>query len=378
MALALSDHRLTAQFLRWIRDHWLNTAAITAAATTATVIVPFIIRRLDRRRVQPGTRDTSRADRLQHDRAVMLQRVRHIWIAGVLEPSIANAPRLSIGLRKRPELCGARVHLRHPPQPLPDGKPVLAVFEEDAVGELLILGGPGSGKTTLLLELADALLRRAEHDPSQPIPIVANLESWSPLGQPFETWLADEITSNYVMARRTAETWLAQDNLTLLLDGLDKVPGKHRAACVRAINAYRREHGTVPIAVSGRTDAIEDLTVRLSLDQAVELQPLTDAQIADYLSSLERTQRVAKHTLTALTNNDVTVRKLLRSPLLRSPLLLHAFGSAYRAAEPGMGGSIEEQRQRLWRAFEARIAGLWYENHGLMIGEFPVQHAPIL
>ena len=45
MGLALSDRRLTAHILRWTREHWLNVAAITAAATIATAVVESMKKR---------------------------------------------------------------------------------------------------------------------------------------------------------------------------------------------------------------------------------------------------------------------------------------------------------------------------------------------
>lgn len=347
-ALALSDRRLTAHLVRWAQEHWFNAAAITAAATIATVVVPFAIRRLDRRSgEQPGAQAGPCADHLARDRAVMLRRVRRDWIDGILRPSLDNAPPLTTSQQKRPDLCGS-TEIRHPRhrQPVPDGKPITTVFDEDAGGELLITGEPGSGKTTVLLELADALLRRAEHDASQPIPVVADLADWSSRRQPLEAWLAEEITTRYHMPRRTAAAWLAQGSLALLLDGFDEVPGPDREGCVQALNIYRREHGTVPIAVSSRTHEIEHLPVRIDLGQAVELQPLTGPQISDYLGGLAPAGTATEDFLFALTDNDVALLELLRSPLM-----LHVFGSAYRAAKPLIAGSVQEQRQQLWAAY---------------------------
>jgi hypothetical protein len=71
------------------------------------VLAPFVIRWLDRRR--PGQAVETTHDARQ--RRVMLQRVRYKWITGVLEPSLAHAAQLALGLERRPDTLelGARV-----------------------------------------------------------------------------------------------------------------------------------------------------------------------------------------------------------------------------------------------------------------------------
>jgi hypothetical protein len=44
--------------------------------------------------------------------------------------------------------------------------------------KFLILGKPGGGKTTTLLELAEALIERAEGDSDAPIPVILELSTW--------------------------------------------------------------------------------------------------------------------------------------------------------------------------------------------------------
>ena len=51
-------------------------------------------------------------------------------------------------------------------------------------GKFLILGKPGGGKTTTLLELAEALLERAEGDSNAPIPVILELSSWQEVTKP--------------------------------------------------------------------------------------------------------------------------------------------------------------------------------------------------
>jgi hypothetical protein len=77
----------TVSVLRWIKDNWLSTTAVGTMTAVAGVLTPFLMRWLDRRRpIQPAAQGQ---DALQ--RAVMLQRVRYKWIAGVLEEDVPSS-----------------------------------------------------------------------------------------------------------------------------------------------------------------------------------------------------------------------------------------------------------------------------------------------
>ena len=94
--------------------------------------------------------------------------------------------------------------------------------------KLLILGAPGTGKTTLLLELTKDLLTRAEHDLNHPLPVVFNLSSWATKQSSLAAWLADELYKSYRVPRKHAQTWIDNDLVVPLLDGLDEVASAHR------------------------------------------------------------------------------------------------------------------------------------------------------
>lgn len=159
------------------------------------------------------------------NKAVMLERVRILWIKGVLDRSLHNAALIALHLNEQPSLVqnpfvlheltydgGERV--------LPAGTRITQVFDE-AGGELLILGEPGSGKTTLLLELARDLLARAENDEAHSMPVVFNLSTWAVKQLPFDAWLTEELNSKYLVPRKLARSWVQNDQMLPLLDGLD-------------------------------------------------------------------------------------------------------------------------------------------------------------
>jgi len=285
----------------------------------------------------------------------MLRRVREKWITGVLEPSLANAARLVLGLQPLPDVLrvGERVGLEsgRPVQSIPAEVPISEVFDKVG-GGLLILGAPGAGKTTLLLELARDLLDRAEYDPDQPLPVVANLASWARQRGPFGEWLADELAVGYTVPRRLARAWVEREALVLLLDGLDEVADEHRPGCIAALNAWRDEHGLVPLVVCSRTAEYQALQAGLRAEAAVELRPPSDPQVDAYLGYLEAAGTPLAEVRAAMAE-DSELRELLRSPLM-----LHVVALAYHGrpapalAEPG---SVAVRQARLWGAYVARM-----------------------
>jgi hypothetical protein len=347
----LPARQQTITILHWAKANWLSTAALGTAAAVAGVLAPFLIRWLDRR---SPTQPAAKARDAQQ-RAVMLRRVRYKWITGFLEPSLARAARLVLGLERRPDLLdlGARTILRpgHPPESLPPGTSIGEVFDEVG-GGLLILGAPGAGKTSMLLQLCNELLDGAERDLNQPIPVVLNLASWARQRSLLSAWLVDELARSYQVPRRIATQWVEQDALALLLDGLDEVAEAHRAACAEAVNAWRQEHGLVPVVVCCRTQELQALGARLRLEEAVELQPPSDAEIDRYLGYLEATGTPIGDVRATLASDQELQQ------LLRSPLLLHVVALAYhgRAAKALYApGTLQQRQAWLWEAYIARM-----------------------
>jgi hypothetical protein len=345
----LPARHLTVGVLHWVKANF-STAALSAAAAVVGVLVPFLIRWLDRRPVRHADQE-----RRTQQRTIMLQRVHFKWITGVLEPSLAKAARLVLGLEPRSDLLdlGTRSVSRvgRPPEPLPEGAPISDVFDRVG-GGLLIVGSPGAGKTTVLLQLCAELLDRAQDDLSQPIPVVFNLASWAHERPTLSAWLIDELSRGYQVPHRIASSWVEQDELILLLDGLDEVSRVHRAACADAINSWRQEHGLVRLIVCSRTQELEELSTKLRLEGAVELQPPTAAQVDRYLSYLESTGTQLADVRAAL-----LIDSQLRE-LLHSPLLLHVVALAYHG-RPALAlfssGTLTQRQALLWEAYLQRM-----------------------
>jgi hypothetical protein len=176
-----------------------------------------------------GDRDEQRSQRNRH---AMLKRVKNFWVEGVLENSLYNATLIELGLKVQRDAVARswEMVLQVPDQDnrtLPQGTKLITVFDEMGCA-LLILGEPGSGKSTMLLDLARDTIARAETDPNYPIPVVFNLSSWSRDKPPLFDWLIRELNTKYNNPKPVAQTWIENDDLLLLLDGLDEVAVANR------------------------------------------------------------------------------------------------------------------------------------------------------
>lgn len=260
--------------------------------------------------------------RNQRNHEALRQAVRRFWIEGVLHSSLYNAVLIRLGLDPRPDAVDNRpwdLILQQPGQPdrpIADDKSLVEIFD-DLDQQLLILGEPGAGKTTTLLALAEGLLNRTAADPTLPTPAIFNLSSWAEKQSPLDDWLVEELNTRYHIPHKVAQTWIANDELLLLLDGLDEVAVDRRDNCATAINTFRQEH-VVAIAVCSRTTEYTALTTRLKLVGAVAVRALTSAQIEEYIQRAGRHVATLRHTLA----DSAELRDLAQTPLLLSVMIL--------------------------------------------------------
>jgi hypothetical protein len=282
------------------------------------------------------------------ERNQLIQRVRADWIDGILRKSLHGVSPIQPVVQADPHAIEHRVdaiiqRAYEQPVPMPPGTSPSSVFD-DHLGQLLILGAPGSGKTTLLLEIADALIKRADHDSSEPIPVVFNLSSWAERRYPLERWLAEELQLRSDCPRQLARRLVKGDQLTLLLDGLDEVASEHRNACVDAINKYRAEHGFVKILVTSRVEEYDALTLKLRLPAAILILPLSQSQILQYLS--EAGDSLNMENVSQTIQADPALLSLLETPLMLGIVALA--GQQLFAVDAGPRGSRDLQQQKLF------------------------------
>lgn len=278
------------------------------------------------------------------NRQAMLQLVRNTWIKDVLEQSLHGAAMIELSMEEKTDAVERPWEMivqmpNRPNRTLPKGTRIIDVFDE-MNESLLILGEPGSGKTTMLLDLARDTIARAERDPTHPIPAVFNLSSWAAKRGPISEWLVDELRVKYYVAKKVASAWVKDNELLLLLDGLDEVDAKIRNECVTEINAFRK-HST-QVVVCSRTADYEVLAARLNLCGAVLLQALTPAQVDEYLKAAELGP------VRRAVETDPALGEVAQTPVMLSILIL-----AYRDLPTGTmasAGSVDA-RQYLFAAY---------------------------
>ena len=240
-----------------------------------------------------------------------------------LRQSLHNAVLINLGKEPQPQQVkrpwDADIKIgQKAPEPLPDTTTILEVFDsEEIAGKLLILGNPGSGKTTTQLELAQALVIRAEKQPEYPVPVLFNLSSWKDDRQSLTDWLVAELKSKYRVSVKLGKEWVENQQLLPLLDGLDELEPQRQELCVRAINQFlASENRPLYLVVCSRIEEYSNYANQLQLDGAIYLQPLTSNQICDYLNSINSIE------LWSTISNNVDLLELVKSPLLLSITVL--------------------------------------------------------
>jgi DNA polymerase III delta prime subunit len=260
---------------------------------------------------------------------------------------------LVLGLQERPDLVANSWRLtvqesNLPPRHLPESTRITDIYD-DTGGEFLLLGEPGAGKTTLLLDLARALLNRAEQNERYPMPVVFNLSSWAQRRLPFAAWLVEELHNKYQIPFVLGHTWIATDQILLLLDGLDEVNPAHRSACVEAINRYREEHGLVPLVVCSRSSDYLSQPVRLLVRTAVTIQPLSLQQIRDYIEATGGSLIALQHAL----DHDPILQEMASTPLMLNILVLTYHQMPHE--ELLTSGSLVQRRHTVLKHYVERV-----------------------
>ncbi|RCJ17503.1 hypothetical protein A6770_33975 [Nostoc minutum NIES-26] len=236
-----------------------------------------------------------------------------------LRQSLHNAVLINLGKESQPQqvkrLWDAEIKIGlKPAEPLPDTTTILEVFDsEEIAGKLLILGAPGAGKTTTQLELAQALVSRAEEQPDYPVPVLFNLSSWKDDRQSITDWLVAELKSKYGVSKKLGQKWVNNHQLLPLLDGLDELESQRQELCVQTINQFLAgETRPIYLVVCSRAEEYSNYSTQLQLNAAIYLQPLTNIQICDYITSINYIE------LWSNISNDLDLLELLKSPFLLS------------------------------------------------------------
>ncbi|HAO11019.1 MAG TPA: signal transduction protein [Planktothrix sp. UBA8407] len=281
------------------------------------------------------------------NRQALLNKVKNYWVKGVLEGSLSNRARIELGLEER--LDAVQLDWETPEQPrrsLPKGTKAINQFDKMGKGcTLLILGAPGAGKTTTLLELTSELINRAEQDINLLIPVVFNLSSWAATKkQTIAEWLVEELDSRYQIPEKFGADWVKNEQLLLLLDGLDEVSEDRRNHCVVAINEFKQSHGVTEIVVCSRIKDYEALSSRLKFQGAIFIEDLTLEEINDYFDNAADKLQGVK----AAWINDDVLQELTKTPLILSVIAIAYEGMSIEDL-PKM--TLKERRKHLFNKY---------------------------
>jgi DNA polymerase III delta prime subunit len=284
-------------------------------------------------------------------RKVLLNKVKNYWVQDVLEKSLHARVLIEFGLEER--LDAVKDSFKHfqlipeaSKRSLLETKNVAEVFHKMGEGRtLLILGEPGAGKTITLLRLAKDLIVRTQEDMSQPLPVVLNLSSWALKQKPISVWLVEELSSKYQVSKHLGKAWVADQQLLLLLDGLDEVKAERREACIQSLNQFMQDYGQTEIVVCSRWQDYESLSKRLQLQAAIYIQSLSSEQVNQYLEQTGDQLKALKFIL----QKDTTLQELAKSPLMLSVMSLVYQNKSVE--ELPRSGSVEESRQHLFDTY---------------------------
>ncbi|MBE8991079.1 NACHT domain-containing protein [Nostoc sp. LEGE 12450] len=218
---------------------------------------------------------------------------------------------------KRPWDTEIKIGLK-PAEVLSDSTTILDIFDsQEIAGKLLILGNPGSGKTTTQLELAQALIQRAEEQPDYPVPVLFNLSSWKDNRQTLTDWLLTELNLKYGVSTKLGKQWVENHQLLLFLDALDELKPQRQEICVQRINQLLlSQERPSYMVICSRSEEYNNYSTQLQLNGAVCLQPFNNNQIYNYLFNIKRID------LWAIISNESDLLELVKTPLLLSITVL--------------------------------------------------------
>lgn len=112
--------------------------------------------------------------------------------------------------------------------------------------------------------------------------------------------------------------WVERRRVILLLDGLDEVAPHYQAACVDAINMFRKQYGFAGLAVGCRTSDYHMIKRQVRLRAAIRLHLLTPQHIDRYLARLGTEFADLRNALA----RDSAMRHLAQTPLLLSMMIV--------------------------------------------------------
>ena len=178
------------------------------------------------------------------------------------------------------------------------------------------------------------------------MPVVFNLSSWAKDRKSIVDWLIDELQEKYQVPKSLSEPWIRQQQLILLLDGLDEVNEDHRNDCVRALNEFIGLFPQTEVAVCSRVRDYEALTERLQISSALCLQPLASEQVYQFLDSVGGSLAGLK----TLLERDAELEQFAQTPLILNFMSVAYQGWSVEKLIPHLC-STADRRQHLFDTY---------------------------
>lgn len=300
-------------------------AALSFFAALATLLTSTVLNE---------TQEESGLSNSQINRKRILEKVKTYWIKRTLD-SVLESGLIQLNFSYKSEFVSHPLDTRYTIKNSTTHQ-LVDVFEKLG-GEFLLLGNPGSGKTTSLLLLARELIERAEANTTLPIPIILNLSPWQVKKFPLFEWIIAELHNKYQVPIEISSHWLRNNEICLLLDGLDDIEEKNRQACVNAINEFRSNHGLINTVITSRVQEYTELKGYLVLAGAIEIEKLTEDQIHGFLTSKHGTKSTEVFTQLIANKNF--------KGFFDYPLFLHIFSEVYESINPDQLSSIQSSQE---------------------------------
>lgn len=289
-------------------------------------------------------------------RQILLDLVQKSWIEGVLEKSLHLEHMIELGLEKHFDAVtvteAKSLNQDNQVLLLPEGTRAIDIFGElENKRTMLILGEAGAGKTTALLEIARELINDARVDNTLPIPVILNLSSWGADRQQksLDKWLVEELHRFYQFPRFICESLIKNQQLLLLLDGLDEIGAldednqdKQRQACILTINQFLRNYERTEMVVCCRIGEYNLTPEKIDCQCAVLYKSITPAQANRYLDDNQDTLPGVK----VLFPEDLTIQSLVENPLTLN-MMTFAYQEKSREDLAGIKSFSEREKNLL-------------------------------
>jgi hypothetical protein len=174
-----------------------------------------------------------------------------------------------------------------------------AVLGRVPTGWLVVLGGPGYGKSMLLLRLVLDMVK--QRGSGEPVPVFVPMTTWDAEHDSLREWLEKQLPIDYpglgtLVSSGEGESsriaaLLAEQKIVPVLDGLDEVPPRARAAALHRLNeAFASPARPLRLVLTSRTGEYQEVVGRpgerwtpLRCAAVVELHPLDADMVAAYL-----------------------------------------------------------------------------------------------